>query len=334
MLSTVRATVAEELAFGLENRGTPRQDMLRAGGTRRGRTGLSALLDRDPATLSGGELRRLAMGCAVIQDPAYSSWTSRWPPWTPRSSTGPGPITGSPATGTAVVLLSQAADGLARAAGHWINLDGGTATAAARPGNSSGPRNWPGPGQCCPPSPTPCPAAGTGPAPRSGRAGRAELDGWVSATNPGPAGPLGSRCCGTWDSRCGRGRSWRSPARTGPANPPCCATSTDCCGHTPGRCASGQSIAGCRAATSQPRSGCCSSIPATSSSNGRCCGRPASASGGCPASSGAGRGPRWRPSGCPGPRTHPAELSASHRLLALATVLARKPAVLAWTSPR
>ena len=30
MLSTVRSTVAEELAFGLENRGTPRPDMLRA----------------------------------------------------------------------------------------------------------------------------------------------------------------------------------------------------------------------------------------------------------------------------------------------------------------
>ncbi len=31
--------------------------------------GLAALLDRDPATLSGGELRRLAMACAVITRP-------------------------------------------------------------------------------------------------------------------------------------------------------------------------------------------------------------------------------------------------------------------------
>ena len=31
--------------------------------------GLSGLLDRDPATLSGGELRRLAVGCAVIAEP-------------------------------------------------------------------------------------------------------------------------------------------------------------------------------------------------------------------------------------------------------------------------
>ena len=69
MLSTVRATVAEELAFGLENRATPREDMLRAVERTAARTGLSGLLDRDPATLSGGELRRLAVGCAVIAEP-------------------------------------------------------------------------------------------------------------------------------------------------------------------------------------------------------------------------------------------------------------------------
>ena len=32
-------------------------------------TGLAGLLDRDPATLSGGEMRRLAIACAVIQAP-------------------------------------------------------------------------------------------------------------------------------------------------------------------------------------------------------------------------------------------------------------------------
>ncbi len=44
---------------------------------------------------------------------------------------------------------------------------------------------------------------------------------------------------------------------------------------------------------------------------------------------------RWPPSGCPGhAQSHPAELSASQqRLLALATVLAREPAVLALDEP-
>ena len=69
-LSTVRATVAEELAFGLENlewTGPPWQDAVRRTASL---TGLAQLLDRDPATLSGGQLRRLAIGCAVISGPA------------------------------------------------------------------------------------------------------------------------------------------------------------------------------------------------------------------------------------------------------------------------
>ena len=69
MLSTVRSTVAEELAFGLENRGTARPDMLREVARIAELTGLAALLGRDPATLSGGELRRLAIACAVVTGP-------------------------------------------------------------------------------------------------------------------------------------------------------------------------------------------------------------------------------------------------------------------------
>ncbi len=134
MLSTVRSTVAEELAFGLENRGTPRPDMLRAVAGTAEQTGLTALLDRDPATLSGGELRRLAMACAVIQNPGVLVLDE---PLASLDAAGIiqvrdliNRLTGA---GTAVVLLSQSADGLARSAGHWIILDGGTATASGPP---------------------------------------------------------------------------------------------------------------------------------------------------------------------------------------------------------
>ena len=134
MLSTVRSTVAEELAFGLENRGTPRPDMLRAVAATAALTGLSALLDRDPATLSGGELRRLAMACAVIQDPAVLVLDE---PLASLDAAGiiqvRDLITRLTSAGTAVVMLSQTADGLARSAGHWIILDGGTATASGPP---------------------------------------------------------------------------------------------------------------------------------------------------------------------------------------------------------
>ncbi len=68
MLSSVRSTVAEELAFGLENRAVPRLEMLR-------RVARTAELDRfvrahgaDPAELSGASCAGW-VACAVIAEP-------------------------------------------------------------------------------------------------------------------------------------------------------------------------------------------------------------------------------------------------------------------------
>ena len=134
MLSTVRSTVAEELAFGLENRGTPRPQMLCDVARTAELTGLSPLLDRDPATLSGGELRRLAIACAVIQAPAVLVLDE---PLASLDAAGTiqvrDLINRLTAAGTAVVVLGQAADGLARSAVYWVVLDGGTATASGPP---------------------------------------------------------------------------------------------------------------------------------------------------------------------------------------------------------
>ncbi len=139
MLSTVRATVAEELAFGLENRATPRADMLRAVERTAARTGLSGLLDRDPATLSGGELRRLAVGCAVITEPDMLILDE---PLASLDASGAVQIEALVRSlcgaGTGVVLLSQAADRLAGEATHWTVLDGGTVTAAGTPAQLGG----------------------------------------------------------------------------------------------------------------------------------------------------------------------------------------------------
>jgi energy-coupling factor transport system ATP-binding protein len=151
MLSTVRATVAEELAFGLENRATPREDMLRAVQRTAVRTGLSGLLDRDPATLSGGELRRLAVGCAVISEPDVLILDE---PLASLDAAGAAQVEdlvrSLRAAGTGVVLLSQAADRLAGEATHWTILDAqtahdgrrgtaaGTVTAAGTPAQLAG----------------------------------------------------------------------------------------------------------------------------------------------------------------------------------------------------
>lgn len=134
MLSSVRSTVADELAFGLENRGVPRPEMIRQVARIAEQTGLSGLLERDPAELSGGELRRLAVACAVIADPQVLVLDE---PLASLDADGASRlrtlVNRLLEAGTAVVLLSQRADALARSAGHWIVLNGGTVTAEGRP---------------------------------------------------------------------------------------------------------------------------------------------------------------------------------------------------------
>ena len=139
MLSTVRATVAEELAFGLENRGMARDDMRREVARTADLAGLAGLLDRDPATLSGGEQRRLALGCAVITGPEVLILDE---PLASLDRTGTGEVLhlvrALLESGTAVLVLSQAADRLAQAASHWTVLDGGTVTSTGSPKQLAG----------------------------------------------------------------------------------------------------------------------------------------------------------------------------------------------------
>ncbi|MCU1572412.1 MAG: transporter [Micrococcaceae bacterium] len=68
-LSTVAATVAEELAFALENAGTPRPEMLRRVQETASAFGLTDLLERRPTELSGGELRRVTIAGAAVLEP-------------------------------------------------------------------------------------------------------------------------------------------------------------------------------------------------------------------------------------------------------------------------
>lgn len=134
MLSTVRHTVAEELAFGLENRGVPRPEMLRRVALTAERTGLGGLLDRNPERLSGGELRRLAVACAVIGEPEVLILDEPLASLDPAGAQGITRLVDDlRAAGTAVVVLGQAADGLARSAAHWLVLADGTAVAAGEP---------------------------------------------------------------------------------------------------------------------------------------------------------------------------------------------------------
>ncbi len=133
-LSTVRATVAEELAFGLENAGVDRADMRHAVQHAAASTGLTPLLECNPATLSGGQLRRLAIGCGIVSRPAVLVMDEPFASLDPEGAADLAALVRSLVKeGTAVVVLSQRADTLLRDADSWLLLDGGTLTAGGTP---------------------------------------------------------------------------------------------------------------------------------------------------------------------------------------------------------
>lgn len=133
-LSTVRATVAEELAFGLENAGVDAAAMKAAVERTAGLLGLAGLLGRDPARLSGGQLRRLAIGCAIITGPPVLVMDEPFASLDAEGASELGALVrGLVHAGTAVVILSQETNTLLLEADTWLVLDGGTASASGTP---------------------------------------------------------------------------------------------------------------------------------------------------------------------------------------------------------
>lgn len=68
-LSYTTDTVAEELAYGLCNRGVPRDEMERRVLEVARAIHLEGLLDRNPLELSGGQVQRVALGSTLILNP-------------------------------------------------------------------------------------------------------------------------------------------------------------------------------------------------------------------------------------------------------------------------
>ena len=68
-LSYAKLTLAEEVAFGLENLGVPREEMRRRVSAALELVGLSALAERSPYELSGGELQRVALASILVMEP-------------------------------------------------------------------------------------------------------------------------------------------------------------------------------------------------------------------------------------------------------------------------
>ncbi|GAB3286162.1 hypothetical protein GCM10027449_32580 [Sinomonas notoginsengisoli] len=132
------ATVGEELAFTLEQRGVPRARMHALVAEAARAVGLGdggqSVLHRHPMSLSGGEQRRLALACAIVAGPAVLVLDD---PTASLDASGREALARLVETqrsaGTAVVVTAPCADALARSAGHWVLLEGGTAAATGRP---------------------------------------------------------------------------------------------------------------------------------------------------------------------------------------------------------
>jgi energy-coupling factor transport system ATP-binding protein len=65
-----QATVAEEVAFGLESLGVPPEAMPARIATALAAVGLDGLEDRSPYALSGGQQQRLAIAAVLVMDPS------------------------------------------------------------------------------------------------------------------------------------------------------------------------------------------------------------------------------------------------------------------------
>jgi len=68
-ISGAKFTVFEEIAFGLENTGVPRQAMIERVGQVMDLTGISELAERSPYSLSGGQQQRVALASILVMEP-------------------------------------------------------------------------------------------------------------------------------------------------------------------------------------------------------------------------------------------------------------------------
>ncbi|WP_077488598.1 ATP-binding cassette domain-containing protein [Sinomonas mesophila] len=135
LLTGAAPTVGEELAFSLEQRGVPRPEMRARVADAADAAGLADLLGRSPQRLSGGEQRRLAIGCALVDRPGVLLLDD---PEASLDAAGlaalAAVVDGALAAGTAVAVFGACAGALARRARHMLVLGGGTAVASGPPG--------------------------------------------------------------------------------------------------------------------------------------------------------------------------------------------------------
>jgi energy-coupling factor transport system ATP-binding protein len=134
LLTGASASVGEEIAFALEQRGVERGRMRARVELAAGAAGLHGLLGRHPDSLSGGEERRLALACAIVGEPSVLVLDD---PTASLDAAGCQAlwqlIESERRRGTAVVVTGAGVDSIVRRAEHWVLLQDGAAAATGSP---------------------------------------------------------------------------------------------------------------------------------------------------------------------------------------------------------
>ncbi len=133
-ITGARFTVREELAFGLENLGIPREEMIPRIEESLRLTGLGQLADRSPYALSGGQQQRLAIASVMVMQPkvlVLDEPTSQLDPVGTREVFET--LDALTKTGTTVVLAEHKLEWIAVHADRIILLDSGRIVHDGRP---------------------------------------------------------------------------------------------------------------------------------------------------------------------------------------------------------
>jgi energy-coupling factor transporter ATP-binding protein EcfA2 len=133
-ISGAKYTVFEELAFGLENIGVPREDMKRRVEDAMKLTGISDLADRSPYSLSGGQQQRVALTSILVMQPrvlVLDEPTSQMDPIGTREVFGV--IRAMAGQGMTVILAEHKVEWIAQFADRVVALKDGQVLLEGRP---------------------------------------------------------------------------------------------------------------------------------------------------------------------------------------------------------
>ena len=133
-ISGAKYTVFEEIAFGLENIGVPREEMIQRVNDAMKLTGISDLADRSPYSLSGGQQQRVALTSILVMHPkvlVLDEPTSQMDPIGTREVFGT--IRTMAENGMTVVLAEHKVEWIAQSADRVIALHEGNILLDGKP---------------------------------------------------------------------------------------------------------------------------------------------------------------------------------------------------------